>query len=80
MLVVTYKITAFTSKPTRNKLEQYIPVRPCDAEEGHQNIVRHPLNLLRNGYSNILIPIFGTDVLNLLMSYFSHIELDDVNL
>ena len=41
MLVVTYENTAFTSKPTYTEPDQYIPVRPCDAEEENQKIVRH---------------------------------------
>ena len=79
MLVVTYKNTASISKPTCTELNQYIPVRACDAEEVNQKIVKHALNLPRNGYKNILIRTVDTDVLNLLISYFSQFELDDVN-
>ena len=57
----------------------YIPVHPCGAEEADQRLVRHALNLLRNGYKSILIRTIDTDVLNLLISYFSQLELDDVN-
>ena len=80
MLVVTYENTSFTSKPTCTELDQYIPVRPCGAEEVDQRLVRHALNLLRNGYKSILICTIDTDVLNLLISYFSQFELDDVNM
>ena len=79
MLVVTYENTSFTSKPACTELDQYIPVRPCGAEEADQKLVRHALNLLRNGYKSILIRTIDTDVLNLLISYFSQFELDDVN-
>ena len=44
MLVVTYDKTDFTSQPTCTKLDQYIPVHPCNAEEGDQKIIRHAFN------------------------------------
>ena len=47
MLVATYENTTFISKHTCTELDQHIPVRPCDAEEADQKIVRHALNLLR---------------------------------
>ena len=50
MLVVTYKNTASISKPTCTELNQYIPVRACDAEEVDQKIVKRALNLPRNGF------------------------------
>ena len=72
-----YGNTALTSKPTCTELDQ--PVYPCDAEEVIQRIVNHALNLLRNGYKNIFIRTVDTDVPNLLISYFSQFELDDVD-
>ena len=41
MLVVIYKKTAFTSKPTCTELDQDISDCPCDAEEVDQKIVNH---------------------------------------
>ena len=79
MLFFTYKNTAFTSKPTYTELDQYKPLRPCDAEEADQKIVRNTSNLLRNGYKNILIRTVNTDVLNLHISYFSHFKFNDVS-
>ena len=79
MLVATYENTTFISKHTCTELDQHIPVRPCDAEEADQKIVMHALNLLRNSYKNIFIRTVYTDVPNLLISYLSQFELDDVN-
>ena len=79
MLFFTYKNTAFTSKPTYTELDQYKPLRPCDAEEADQKIVRNTSNLLRNGYKNILIRTVNTDVLNLHISYFSQFKFNDVS-
>ena len=74
MLVVTYENTSFTSKPACTELDQYIPVRSCGPEEADQKLVRHALNLLRKGYKSILIRTIDTDVLNLLISYFSQFD------
>ena len=67
MSVTTFEKTVFTSKPTFTKLDQSIPVT-------------HALDLLRNCYENILIRTCDTDVLNLLISYLSQFQLDDVNI
>ena len=48
ILVVTYKNTALTSQPSCPELDQHFPVRPCEAEEADQRLVRHTLNLIHS--------------------------------
>ena len=80
MLVVTYKNTSLTSEPSCLELDQHLPVRPCEAEEADQRLVRHTLNLVLNGYESILVRTIDTDVLVLLISHIGQIELGDVNI
>ena len=80
MLVATYKNTSLVSQTSCSELDQHVPVRPCAAEEADQRLVRHTLNLIHNGYKNILVRTIDTDVLTLLISHISQLELgDDVN-
>ena len=39
--------------------------------------MRHTLNLIHNDYRSILVRTIDTDVLNLLISHISQVELDD---
>ena len=80
MLVAMYKNTSLVSQTSCSELDQHVPVRPCAAEEADQRLVRHTLNLIHNGYKNILVRTIDTDVLTLLISHISQLELgDDVN-
>ena len=54
--------------------------RPCEAEEADQCLVRHTLNLINNGYKNILAPTIDADVLVLLISYIRQVELNDIEI
>ena len=80
ILVVTYKNTALTSQPSCPELDQHFPVRPCEAEEADQRLERHTLNLIHNGYKNILVRTIDTDVLVLLISHIGRVELGDVDI
>ncbi len=77
LLVATYKNTSLVSQTSCSELDQHVPVRPCGAEEADQRLVRHTLNLISNGYKNILVRTIDTDVLTLLISHISQLELGD---
>ena len=61
-------------------MDQHFPVRPCEAEEADQRLVRHTLNLIHNGYTNILVRTIDTDVLVLLISQIGRVESNDVDI
>ena len=77
MLVVTYKNTSLVSQPSCSELDQHVPTRPCEAEEADQRLVRHALNIIANGYTNVLVRTIDTDVLILLVSYISQQQIGD---
>ena len=79
-MLVTYKNTALTSQPSCPELYQHFLVRSCEAEEADQRLIRHILNLIHNGYKNILVCAIDTDVLVLLISHIDWVELDDVDI
>ena len=78
--MVTYKNTAITSQTSCRELDQHFPVRPCEAEEADQRLVRHTLNLIHNGYKTILVRTIDIDVLVLLISRIGRVELGDVDI
>ena len=80
IFVVTYKNTAITSQTSCRELDQHFPVRPCEAEEADQRLVRHTLNLIHNGYKAILVRTIDIDVLVLLISRIGRVELGDVDI
>ena len=61
-------------------MDTQVSVRPCEAEEADQRLVRHTLNLINNGYKNILVRTIDTDVLVLLLSYIGQVELNDIEI
>ena len=78
--MVTYKNTALTSQPSCPELDQHFPVGPCEAEEADQQLVRHTLTLIHNGYKNILVHTIDTEVLALLISDIGRVKLGDVDI
>ena len=81
IMTATYKNTSqqITSSPSScAELKTQVSVRPCKAEEAHQRLVRQTLNLINNGYTNILVCTIDTDVLILLISYIRQVELNDI--
>ena len=61
-------------------LDPQVSVRPCEAEEADQRLVRRTLNLINNSYKNILIHLINTDVLVLLISYIGQVQLNDIEI
>ena len=80
ILVATYQNTSLISHLTCLELDQPVSVRPCESEEADQRIVRHALNLVYNGYKNILVRTIDTDVLVLLISHISQVQLNDAEI
>ena len=69
MLVATHKNTSLASRTSCLELDQHVPVRPCTAEDADQRLVRHTLNMIQNGYKNILVHTIDTDVLYSLFMF-----------
>ena len=55
MMVATYRDTSLVSHSPCSELEQYVPVGPSGAEEEDQRLARHALNMIHNGYKDIVI-------------------------
>ena len=55
-------------------------IRPCETEEADQRLVKHTLNLINNGYKNVLVRTIDTDVLVSLILYIGKVELDDIEI
>lgn len=67
LMVVIYKNTSLSSPSPRSELDTQVSVRPSEAEEADQRLVRQTLNLIQNGYKNILVRTIDSDVLVLLI-------------
>ena len=81
IMITTYRNTTLCSQSACLELDQHTCVRPCESEEADQRLVRHTLNLVQNGYKNILVRTIDTDVLVLLISHVRQlVEYDDVQL
>ena len=81
IMIATYKNKSqqITSSPS-SELEAQVSVRPCEAEEADKHLVRHTLNLLNNGFTNIFVRTIDADVLILLISYIRQVELNDIEI
>ena len=77
IIIETYRNTSLSSPSSCSELDTQVSVRPCEVEEADQSLVRHTLNLIKNGYKNILVRTIDTDVLVLLISYIKKVELND---
>ena len=80
IMVASYQNTALSFPSSCSEMDTPVSVRPCEAEEADQRLVRHTLNLISNGYNNIIVRTIDTDVLILLISYIEQIELNAVEL
>ena len=67
IMIATYRNTSPSSPSFCSELDTLVSVRSCKAEEADQRLVRHTLNLIDNGYKNILVRTIDTDVLVLLI-------------
>ena len=67
IMIATYRNTSPSSPSFCSELDTVVSVRSCEAEEADQRLVRHTLNLMDNGYKNILVRTIDTDVLVLLI-------------
>ena len=67
IMIATYRNTSPSSPSFCSELDTVVSVRSCEAEEADQRLVRHTLNLIDNGYKNILVRTIDTDVLVLLI-------------
>ena len=54
IMIATYRNTSLSSPFSPSELDTQVSVRPSEAEEADQRLVRHTLNLI-NGYKNILV-------------------------
>ena len=52
IMIATYRNTSLSSPSSCSELET---VRPCEAEEVDQRLVRHTLSLINNGFSKIFL-------------------------
>ena len=73
-MIATYRNTSLSSPLSLSELDSQVLVRPCEAEEADESLVRHTLNLI-NGCKNI-----ETDVLVLVVSYIGKVELNDTEI
>ena len=78
-MIATYRNTSLSSPLSPSELDSRISVRPCEAEEADESLVRQTLNLI-NGYKNILVCTIETDVLVLVISYIGKVELNDTEI
>ena len=67
IMIATYRNTSPSSPSFCSELDTLVSVHSCEAEEADQRLVRHTLNLIDNGYKNILVRTIDTDVLVLLI-------------
>ena len=67
IMIATYRNTSPSSPSFCSELDTLVSVCSCKAEEADQRLVRHTLNLIDNGYKNILVRTIDTDVLVLLI-------------
>ena len=77
-MIVTYRNASLSSPSAYSELDTQLLVHPCEVEEADQDLVRHTLNLIENGYKNILVCAIDTDVLVLLISYIGKVKLNDI--
>ena len=78
-----YKNTSqqITRSPSScSESEAQVLVRPCEAEEADEHVVRHTLNLINNGCRNIVVCTIHTDVLVLLISCIRQVELNNIEI
>ena len=78
-MIATYRNTSLSSPLSPSELDTQISVRPSEAEEADQRLVRHTLNLI-NGYKNILVRTIETDILVLVISYIGKVELNGIEI
>ena len=78
IMIATYRNTSLSSPSSCSEFNTQVSVRPCEAEEADQRLVRYTLNLINNGYKNILVRTIDTDILVLLISYIGQVELNDI--
>ena len=64
----------------RSELEAQVLVCLCDAEEVVQLLKRHTLNLINNGYKNLILRMIDADILVLLISYNRQVRLNDIEI
>ena len=79
IMIATYKKTSLSSPFSPSELDTQVSVRPSEAEEADQRLVRHTLNLI-NGYKNIFVRTIETDILVLVISYIGKVELNDIEI
>ena len=77
IMIATYRNTSLSSPSSCSELDPQFSVRPCEAEEVDQCLVRHTLNLISNSYKNTLIRLIDIDVLVLLILYIGQVQLND---
>ena len=75
-MIATYRNTSLSSPSSCSELDPQFSVRPCEAEEVDQRLVRHTLNLISNSYKNTLIRLIDIDVLVLLILYIGQVQLN----
>ena len=78
-MIATYRNTSLSFPLSPSELDSQILVRHCEAEEADESLVRQTLNLI-NGCKNILVCTIETDVLVLVISYISKVELNDIEI
>ena len=78
-MIATYRNTSLSFPLSRSELDSQILVCHCEAEEADESLVRQTLNLI-NGCKNILVCTIETDVLVLVISYISKVELNDIEI
>ena len=79
IMIATYRNISLSSPFSPSELDTQVSVRPSEAEETDQRLVRHILNLI-NGYKNILVCTTETDISVLVISYISKVELNDIEI
>ena len=78
-MIATYRKTSLSSPFSPSELDTHVSVRPSEAEEADQRLVRHTLNLI-NGYKNILVRTIETDILVLVISCIGKVELNGIEI
>ena len=79
IMIATYRNTSLSFPLSPSELDSQILVCHCEAEEADESLVRQTLNLI-NGCKNILVCTIETDVLVLVISYISKVELNDIEI